>query len=215
LPEERRSVCAIKLDPNDSNTIYIGTSYDNRFGFKPGYVAKSTDGGRTWKILLDNIRAEVLELDPFLPGAVYVGAIQYMHRQEPGKSDKILWASYDDGKTWKGLSTAMFPVHKEKSYLTKVKQWRVTSLVADPCKKGRFYMSFGSASWYDSNTGHGLYVSNDHCRTWELFDMKGLPNHSLAGCVVDPLDSNRIYVLTGGNGVWRYGPASLNKNQEK
>ena len=199
LPPKKLSISSIVLDPKNPETIYIGASYDKRFGWNIGYIAKSENGGETWKIILDNKRIESLAIDPFDNRILYAG--------ECGKTNdgpRVFWKSNNKGESWKSLNYEIFNIGKNKDLGLR---FEPTSIACHPQIKGRLYLSVrGGGAWLDGSKGRGILESNDHGETWSAFDVTGLPNLEIQKIVIDSHDPSRLYALTAGNGIWRYGP---------
>jgi photosystem II stability/assembly factor-like uncharacterized protein len=91
----------ITLDPNDPNTVFIGTGDPNISGL-PGIgngVFKSTDGGDTWTHLgLEDQRiVSKVILDPSNSDIIYVGTMGIPFEPTP---DRGLYKSTDGGASW-------------------------------------------------------------------------------------------------------------------
>src|SRR3954471_4495169 len=100
------SLGAVKVDPKDSNVVWLGTGENNNqrsVAFGDG-VYKSTDAGKTWKRMgLEN--AEHIQnvlIDPRNPSTVYVTAIGPLWR---AGGDRGLYKTTDGGATWKAVLT--------------------------------------------------------------------------------------------------------------
>ncbi len=204
LPLERKCVYDIKIDPRNSQVIYVAAGCDPRFSFNPGYVAKSVDGGKNWTVLVDGIRAQKLQIDPFDPDTIYAATIQFTS----ANGDKPFWVSRDAGTTWTGSGKVAFPLPEQSKWAGTSNEWRACALAVDPSRKGRLYLGFNGSGWMDSDVGQGMFVSDDHGKTWSSFPVMehGLPRFS-GNLQIDPHNPSRMYMLTGGNGMWRLGPA--------
>lgn len=80
------SVRAIAVDPKDPNYVVVG-------GLTGVY--RSTDGGRKWKQISEQVNVESLAIDPRTKDRIYVGT----WRQG--------WRTDDGGKTWKHIADGM------------------------------------------------------------------------------------------------------------
>jgi hypothetical protein len=60
---------------------------------------------------------------------------------------------------------------------------------------------------YNTDNGRGVHVSTDYGRTWRPLPATGLSNLRVGPLVVDPVNPQRLYVGTGGNGLFCWGPA--------
>lgn len=91
----------ITIDPKDTNTIYAA--------LQVGFMLKSTDGGRNWKLLNRGLDADVhtIVIDPRNPNVLFIatGGHDYRKGITPGRA---LYMSRDGGESW--TPTAMdFP----------------------------------------------------------------------------------------------------------
>ena len=83
----------ITIDPKDSNTIYAA--------LQVGFMLKSSDGGRSWKLLNRGLDADVhtIVIDPRNPKALFIatGGHDYRKGTTPGRA---LYMSQDGGESW-------------------------------------------------------------------------------------------------------------------
>jgi len=204
LPAENVKIMAIAVDRTDGGVIYAGA----RCNPSSGYVAKSTDGGDHWNVVLgiDASRSTLfgtvdirdVKIDPFDPSIIYA-----VNRDRQGYgSNKIFWKSVNAGTTWTYVSGDVFNIgrlmHTPHLYYGK-------TIAADPALPGRLYLGFLGGGADDYNMGEGLFVSDDHGDTWQIFNDTGLSLFNIHRIVIDPVNTSRIYALTGGNGIFRYG----------
>jgi len=94
----------LALDPNDTETIYVGTGEANggHNNFPGGGLYKSTDGGATWQLqgLEESASIGRVVVDPAAPERVFVAAVGSYFAPTPQRG---LYLSEDGGDTW-GLS---------------------------------------------------------------------------------------------------------------
>ncbi len=95
------SIGCITLDPNDSNTIWVGTGENNSqrsVSYGDG-VYKSVDGGKTWKNmgLKESEHIGMIRVDPRNSNRVFVAAQGPLWRDG---GDRGLYLTEDGGKTW-------------------------------------------------------------------------------------------------------------------
>src|SRR5207253_2226676 len=163
------SVRAIAVDPRDANFVIIG-------GLSGVY--RSTDAGRSWEKISEQINVESLALDPRTHDRIYVGTWRQgirtddrgkswyrvsaeslvvnniaLHPQRPhrivlGVEGDGIYVSDDDAKTFTRSCDGL-------------RNLTITSIAADPAQPKRVYASvmFGGAS-------SGIYVSDDAALTW-------------------------------------------------
>jgi photosystem II stability/assembly factor-like uncharacterized protein len=83
----------ITIDPNDSNILYAA--------LQVGYILKSTDAGKTWRLLDKNYDCDVhtIVIDPTNSNNIYIatGGHDARSGRAPGRA---LYASFDAGETW-------------------------------------------------------------------------------------------------------------------
>ena len=207
LPSANVQTYDIAVDPTDSQIVYVGA----RVSSVSGYVAKSTDGGATWNIVLGKDEAGVTHysevdiravvVDPSNPNIIYAG-----NRDSQGKGvNKIFWRSEDKGANWSPIPGDVFNVGPFEWGASPNHDYHLQSITPDPANPGRVYAGFGVSGRDHRFTG-GFYFSDDYGVTWQLFDDTGLQNYIIEEIVIDPQDSSRLYVASGGNGIYRYGP---------
>src|SRR5512140_907049 len=92
------SVRAIAVDPRDDNFIVVG-------GLSGVY--RSTDGGRSWQKISDQINVESVAIDPRNNDRIYVGTWRQGQRTEDGGKS---WKLINDGMV---LDTDMFQIFIE------------------------------------------------------------------------------------------------------
>lgn len=193
------SVRAIAIDPNDASFLVAG-------GLSGVY--RSTDAGRTWEKISDQINVESLAIDPRSRDRIFVGT----WRQG--------WRTDDGGKTWKHiaegmvLDTDMFhitidPAQPENVWVATCgwvynsqnggDKWtryrdgfnnrRIHDVDIDPCDPDVVYA--GSVA--------GLYRSEDKGKNWYVMSDEGLVINSV---VLHPQRPSRIVLGIEGDGVY-------------
>ena len=184
------SIGCITMDPNDSNTLWVGTGENNSqrsVGYGDG-VYKSTDGGKTWK----NVGLKTSE---HIGRIVVVKAdktkIVYVAAQGPlwgPGGDRGLYRSIDDGKTWKKVL--------EIDENTGVNDIEVDPrdpkiLLASSYQRRRRVWTL-----IDGGPGSGIHRSTDHGKTWTEITA-GLPKGDLGriGMCRAPSDPDMIYAI--------------------
>jgi len=92
----------IAIAPSDPNILYAGTGEeDSRNSISPGGgVYKSTDAGRTWKLVGLEATQQIgrIVIDPTDPNIVYVAALGHAWNSNP---ERGLYKTTDGGATWK------------------------------------------------------------------------------------------------------------------
>ena len=177
-------VNSIAIDPNNSNTLYIGAA--------EGGVWKSTDGGQTWTPLTDaqpSLADGAIALDPSNSDIVYVGTGEENFAIDSYYGAGIL-KSTDAGATWKNLvgpflhafigSIAVSPANSQVLLLssdtgiwrssdaaaswTQVLDGTGTAVLFDPSNGDVAYAALGNPF---GNFNNGVYRSTDGGRTWQ------------------------------------------------
>jgi hypothetical protein len=178
----------IALAPSDPNIIYAGTGEeDSRNSISPGGgVYKSTDGGRTWKLMGLEATQQVgrIVVDPTDPNIVYVAALGHAWNSNP---ERGLYKSSDGGTTW----------HLSKFVSDKA---GFVDLAMDAKDHNTLY----AASWErvrgpyflrSGGPGSGLWKSTDAGATWREIKGGGFPGTTKGriGIAVSPSNPQIVY----------------------
>jgi hypothetical protein len=202
-PEETH-VCALIMDPNNSNILYAGTA-----GPIAGYLYKSTDAGANFKVLEeDSLGDGILSLafDPHNCSTIYVGT----------EFTGLFGISNDAGGNWKwpgfagkGLLTniAIDPANSQRIVIgTSVGGYSSTPVIWESEDGGISFQSFiqgmpeniescyglqfNSANQFDLyEGGYGVYHKTDINSEWISFN-QGLPGNSRVQVLVLGQDKN-------------------------
>ena len=176
------SIGDIAIPPNDANTIWVGSGENNnrQSGSWGNGVYKSTDAGRTWKLMgLGGSRhiARVI-VDPVDHDVVYVAALGSLWGA--GK-ERGVFKTTDGGLTW----TNVLFVNEDTG---------ATELAMDPANNKVLYAATYQrrrATWGFNGGGPGsaIYKSSDAGRTWtKLTD--GIPSGPLGRIGLDVYRAN-------------------------
>jgi photosystem II stability/assembly factor-like uncharacterized protein len=176
------SIGDIAIPLNDANTIWVGSGENNnrQSGSWGNGVYKSTDAGRTWKLMgLAGSRhiARVI-VDPVDHDVVYVAALGSLWG--PGK-ERGIFKTTDGGLTW---SNMLF-VNEDTG---------ATELVMDPTNNKVLYAATYQrrrATWGFNGGGPGsaIHKSSDAGRTWtKLID--GIPTGPVGRIGLDVYRAN-------------------------
>ena len=184
--EATRNIHRILIDPNDSNTVYVG-AIGSPWGAHPERgVFKTTDGGKTWRhILKTNGHSGVADMvmDPSNPNKILVA--MWEHFREPwffksGGSGSGLYITHDGGEHWTKKT--------EKEGLPQGDLGRI-GLAISPSNPDRIYALIESKK-------NGLYVSLDGGSRWALVnDKNDIGNRPFyySDIFVDPQNEYKLY----------------------
>jgi photosystem II stability/assembly factor-like uncharacterized protein len=174
----------ILIDPRNSDVVYVAAQGPlfNRGGDRGLY--KTTDGGKTWKKILDGgewAGATDIVLDPRNPDVLLAATWQRFRRQWgyiAGGPQSALWRSTDGGANWKKSQTG-FPPNEELGRI---------GLAFAPANPDIVY-----AIAEASNARGGFFRSRDGGVSWERmsgYQAGGLYYNEI---VVDPVNVDRVY----------------------
>ncbi len=178
----------IALAPSNPDIIYAGTGEeDSRNSISPGGgVYKSTDGGRTWKLMGLEATQQIgrIVVDPTDPNIVYVAALGHAWNSNP---ERGLYKSTDGGANWKLVKF----VSDKAGFV---------DLAMDPKDHNTLY----AASWErvrgpyflkSGGPGSGLWKSTDAAATWREIRGGGFPETTKGriGIAVSPSNPQIVY----------------------
>ena len=207
--ESSYSIGCITIDPNNSNTIWVGTG-ENVSGRHVGYgdgVYRSLDGGQHWENmgLGNSEHIGMIRVDPRDSNTIFVAA------QGPlwsGGGDRGLYKSTDGGRNWdKVLGDGLGNTDADDQYTG------VSEVHMDPRSQDVMY----AVSWQrlrnvavvmDGGPGTGIHKSEDGGKTWRELT-EGLPEEMMGktGLAISPQNPDVLYATielanrTGG--FWR------------
>ena len=207
--EASYSIGSITIDPNDPDTIWVGTG-ENVSGRHAGYgdgLYRSRDGGQNWEKmgLADSERIGMIRIDPRDSNTIFVAA------QGPlwsGGGQRGLYKSTDGGENWrKVLGDGLGNTDEDDQYTG------VSEVHMDPRNPDVMY----AVSWQrlrnvavlmDGGPGTGIHKSEDGGETWRELT-EGLPegNTGKTGFAISPQDPDVVYATIEENnragGFWR------------
>jgi photosystem II stability/assembly factor-like uncharacterized protein len=183
--EKSEHIGKILLDPRDSNTVYVAAQGPL---WGPGGdrgLYKTTDGGKSWQCVLTvsaNTGVTDVVLDPRNPDVLIAAAYQrrrHVWTLINGGPESALYKSTDAGKSWTKLKTGLPTVEMGRIGLAVASSSPdvVYAIIEAADKKG------------------GIFRSNDCGNTWERRNEFDQQAQYYAHLVVDPKNSERIYVM--------------------
>ena len=155
--EKSERISSIKIDPTNTNTVYVGVMGALWNASAERGVYKTTDGGKTWNKIFfvdDNTGCSELSMDPTDPNTLYASFWEF--RRTPwsfnsGGAKSALYKSTDGGKSWNKIH-AGFPSGQ---------LGRIAIGIA-PSNPKRLYAVIES----DKAETKGLYRSDDAGANW-------------------------------------------------
>ena len=187
--ESSYSIASVTIDPNNSNTVWVGTGENNNQRSVPygDGVYKSTDAGKSWK----NVGLKTSEhignivVDPNDSDIVYVSA--YGPLWSSG-GERGVFKTVDGGKNWKRIlyideHTGINEVHMDP------KDSRVLYATAHQRRRHVY-------TYVGGGPGSSIYKSTDSGTSWKKIN-KGLPSVEIGriGMDISPVDNNVIYAI--------------------
>ena len=173
-------VHALAIDPTNANSVYTGSF---------GGLAKTTDGGGTWRYLSDAWSSQsvsFIAIDPRAHNFVYVGT----GRDGYGPYGVGLYRSFDGGATWsKPLGAAQF----RGTY--------IRTIAIDPHTSGSpsnttVYVANGLSDTYS-----GLWRSTNSGSTWTC--LRHAAYHGIHDVVIDPSTNPSTLYVADDDGIFR------------
>jgi photosystem II stability/assembly factor-like uncharacterized protein len=199
------SIGCVSIDPNDSETIWVGTG-ENVSGRHVGYgdgVYKSLDGGKSWTNmgLKDSQHIGNIVIDPRDSNVVYVAA------QGPlwsAGGERGLYKTIDGGLSWKLILSAGEYTGANEVHL-------------DPRNPDVIYASLHQryrnvAALMDGGPESGIHKSTDGGQTWRELS-NGIPaeDKGKIGLSISPVNPDVVYatieLAQRAGGLWRSNDA--------
>jgi photosystem II stability/assembly factor-like uncharacterized protein len=184
------SMGALAIAPSDTNQVWAGTGEQNsRNSISPGGgIYKSTDGGKTWKLMGLEKTQQIgrIVVHPTDPNIVYVAALGHVWDANP---ERGLYKTTDGGKTWQLIKF----VSDRAGFV---------DVVMDPANPDVLYASSYErvrGPWFLRSGGPGsaLWRTTDAGRTWTKIEGGGFPETMLGriSTAVSRSDPKIVYVL--------------------
>lgn len=206
----------IEVDPNDANTIYIGTP--------AGGVWKTTNAGSSWTPLTDflpTIGSSGIAVNPQNSNTIFITTGDFDNNDAYGTG---IWVSYDAGSTWQQSSLTYNPQQF----------WQGGKIAFHPTDSSTLIACADNGLWRTTNSGanwtqvlggdvqdfefkpgdpsivyavnSGFHRSTNGGASW-FAGAGGLPGAGFATrlqVAVTPANPNVVYVLGAGNATVTY-----------
>ena len=203
------STGAITLDPNNSNTIWLGTGENvsgRHVGFGDG-VYRSLDAGQSWENmgLSGSEHIGMIRVDPRDSNTIFVAA------QGPlwsGGGDRGLFKSTDGGQNWRKVLGDGLGNTKVDDQYTGVSEVHMDPRNPDVMYAVAWQRLRNVAVVLDGGPGTGIHKSEDGGETWRELT-NGLPEEVMGktGLAVSPQNPDVIYATielsNRSGGFWR------------
>ncbi len=163
-------VTAIAVAPHSRDVIYVGSA--------SGGLWRSTDGGTTWKPILDDQGASsigAVAIDPLNPDVIWVGTGEGNPRNSQNIGDGI-YKSIDGGRSWKHLGL------RQSEHIHRI--------LIHPHRTEVVYVASLGPTWGDGEE-RGVFKTTDGGQTWEkvlYVDQRT----GAADLVMDPLNPDKL-----------------------
>lgn len=195
----------IAINPKDTNIVYVAAEGPlwNAGGDRGLY--KTTDGGKTWKAVLtisENTGVADVLLDPADPDTIYATAWQrrrHVWTLIDGGPESAIYKSTDGGANWTKL----------KSGLPTVEMGRI-GLAISPETPNLLYATIEAAE-----KKGGIFRSTDGGATWQKRNGFNAGAMYYGQIIVDPKNSDRVYILSVFNKVSDDGGKTIHDLGEK
>jgi len=203
-----RHINRIVIDPRDNDTVFVAAT-GSLWG--PGGergIYKTTDGGKTWKLVLkvdQDTGGDDLVMDPSNNRVLY--ATTYQRRRTPccfngGGPGSGLWKSTDGGDTWTRLTHGVFggPLGRLAVDVYRKDSNILYALVEGPQQPGAGRGGGGQGAQARVNDNPtGLYKSTDAGATWTKVNNANPRPMYFSQLNIDPNSADVVYF--GGVGL--------------
>jgi len=155
---------------------------------RDGGVYVTRDAGRSWQRTGDEFpfaKITSLAADPRDGEVLYVTARQHYDSRNRKVYPGGLFVSRDGGRAWQRLLDFRF----------------VQAVAVSPADSRVIYAGTNDHPYHDGYVPEGVLKSTDGGATWR-HENAGLSHRSIHSLSVSPHDPSRLYLATGGNGVF-------------
>ncbi len=183
------SIGCITIDPNNSNTLWVGTGENNNqrsVAYGDG-VYKSTDGGKSWTNvgLKNSEHISKIIVNPNNSNEVYVAAYGPLWREG---GDRGIYKTIDGGKTWERI----FFVSDNTGIADLVMDTKNPNILYCAAHQRRRHVF----TYIGGGEESAIYKSVDGGKNWKELK-SGLPTGKMGrvGLAISPVNSNYIYAI--------------------
>ncbi|NOX17124.1 MAG: hypothetical protein GXO87_02450, partial [Chlorobi bacterium] len=178
LSDDAAGAWTIKINPNNNEELFLGI---NNFG-EGGGLYKTTDGGNSWFSLTSFPAYDVLSIEIDNRNIIYCGATENYDWSVSGG----LYKSSDGGNSWNEIFD--YP--------------RIADIAISPVNPDLLFIV--SQPWYDiwlPDVMPGIFKSTDAGENWTNITTDLAHTYALFA-KIDPHNPSRLFVGTGGGGLW-------------
>lgn len=146
--------CGLLIDPDDPNIVYQARTEgenDQPANWPNGFVFKTTDHGKTWNPVGEDLLTNGRPFLMMMPGGTPTTRTLFVSIYGKG-----LFVSDDSGSTWAPTDTGFNNYDKE----------HIWNLEYDPSNPNTLYAGIADASLTDEPQAGGIYRSDDGGDTW-------------------------------------------------
>ena len=182
--EKSEHIGRIVIDPRDSNIVYVAAQGPLWAAGGERGLYKTTDGGKTWKAILnisENTGVTDVVIDPSNPDVVYAASWQrrrHFYTLINGGPESAIHKSTDGGATWTKLRSGLPPGDLGR-----------IGLAVSPVDTNVVYATVEA-----SGNLSGIFRSNDRGATWERTNPQISQAMYYAQIIADPKNVDRIYI---------------------
>jgi photosystem II stability/assembly factor-like uncharacterized protein len=205
-------IWSLAIDPVHPDTLYVASVADQDFGDTA--IAKTTDGGKTWKRRdrgLEDVYLELgpqevptqLAVDPTAPDTIYGCFVR--HSDDPDAEPQIItYRSTDGAATWKATEGG-FPLAVDRRGTVfagdrrSVDHGATWQRIAAPPGFPQHYLAGDGILWAGLDIS-GVFRSLDGAATWQP-SSSGLHATTVSAIAINPEQSRTLYAGTSGIGV--------------